>query len=166
MRRLITALILLAAPAHAGSFADYAAACRAEIGDIPAFSCADGVTVPITVGGQTPATYTKDMTCDRPALLPNGADSDGQCVPYSRILNLSDAARQVSVMCRQKHIRPEGSLQYDEIADSPVAPDQLDAAIEDAIGQHICRCTGYVRYYEAVKEVALEILAEKTGVME
>ena len=54
----------------------------------------------------------------------------------------------------------------DEIADSPVAPDQLDAAIEDAIGQHICRCTGYVRYYEAVKEVALEILAEKTGVME
>ncbi len=49
---------------------------------------------------------------------------------------------------------------------APVSADQLDAAIEDAIGEHICRCTGYVRYYEAVREVALEILVEKTGVLE
>jgi len=33
---------------------------------------------------------------------------------------------------------------------------QLDKAIEDAIGDHICRCTGYVRYFEALKETALE----------
>ena len=48
----------------------------------------------------------------------------------------------------------------DELSRSPLHEDQLDAAIEDAIGSHICRCTGYVRYYEAVREVALEILAE------
>ncbi len=41
---------------------------------------------------------------------------------------------------------------------SPVAKDQLNAAIEDAVGQHICRCTGYARYYAAIASV---ILAEK-----
>lgn len=108
-------LLVFATPAAAGSYQDYAAQCRAEIGDIPAFSCADGVTVPITVNGATPAAYTKDMTCDRPALLPNGADSDGQCVPYSRIVNLSNEITQISAMCRQKHIRAASSLDFDEI---------------------------------------------------
>ena len=28
-------------------------------------------------------------------------------------------------------------------------------AIENALNDHICRCTGYVRYYEAVRDVAL-----------
>lgn len=36
-----------------------------------------------------------------------------------------------------------------------VSEAELDDAIEDAIGPHICRCTGYVRYYEAVRKVAL-----------
>ncbi|MES2263275.1 MAG: (2Fe-2S)-binding protein [Pseudomonadota bacterium] len=37
----------------------------------------------------------------------------------------------------------------------PVAKDQVDAAITAALNAHICRCTGYVRYFEAVKEVVL-----------
>jgi len=37
----------------------------------------------------------------------------------------------------------------------PVARAQLESAIEAALDTHICRCTGYVRYYEAVKDVAL-----------
>lgn len=49
----------------------------------------------------------------------------------------------------------------DSIARAPMRAEQLDGAIADAIGEHICRCTGYVRYYEAVKTVALEILADK-----
>ena len=53
----------------------------------------------------------------------------------------------------------------DQLKVSPISADQLDAAIEDALGEHICRCTGYVRYYEAVKEVALEVMLEKTGVL-
>lgn len=40
----------------------------------------------------------------------------------------------------------------------PIKKDQLDAAIEDAVGQHICRCTGYARYYAAIRAV---VLAEK-----
>ncbi len=38
---------------------------------------------------------------------------------------------------------------------SPVAQDQLDFAIEEAVGQHICRCTGYARYYKAIRAVVL-----------
>lgn len=40
----------------------------------------------------------------------------------------------------------------------PVRRAQLDAAIEDAVGQHICRCTGYARYHQAIRAV---VLAEK-----
>ncbi|AUH64793.1 (2Fe-2S)-binding protein [Paracoccus zhejiangensis] len=46
------------------------------------------------------------------------------------------------------------------LAARPVPPDQLDAAIARAIGDHICRCSGYVRYAQALKEVALSVLAE------
>jgi aerobic-type carbon monoxide dehydrogenase small subunit (CoxS/CutS family) len=38
---------------------------------------------------------------------------------------------------------------------SPVAKDGLDKAIEEAVGQHICRCTGYAKYYAAIKSVIL-----------
>jgi aerobic-type carbon monoxide dehydrogenase small subunit (CoxS/CutS family) len=41
---------------------------------------------------------------------------------------------------------------------APVPRHQLEAAIADAVGQHICRCTGYARYYAAIKAV---VLAEK-----
>jgi aerobic-type carbon monoxide dehydrogenase small subunit (CoxS/CutS family) len=37
----------------------------------------------------------------------------------------------------------------------PVTADQVDATISAALNDHICRCTGYVRYFEAVKEVVM-----------
>ncbi|RKR38535.1 (2Fe-2S)-binding protein [Paraburkholderia sp. BL17N1] len=37
----------------------------------------------------------------------------------------------------------------------PVARDNVEETITEALNDHICRCTGYVRYYEAVKEVVL-----------
>jgi aerobic-type carbon monoxide dehydrogenase small subunit (CoxS/CutS family) len=37
----------------------------------------------------------------------------------------------------------------------PVTKDKVEATITAALNDHICRCTGYVRYYEAVKEVVL-----------
>lgn len=42
-----------------------------------------------------------------------------------------------------------------------VSPDELDGLIENAIGDHICRCTGYIRYYEALKSVATNMLEAK-----
>lgn len=95
----------------------YVLQCIDEVAEIRDFSCGEGEVVPITVDGVeiTPDTFEPQMNCDRPALLSNGDDSDGQCVPGSRILNLSTEQSQVSAMCRQKHNRPADSLMFDEI---------------------------------------------------
>lgn len=38
----------------------------------------------------------------------------------------------------------------------PVARADLEAAITEGLNDHICRCTGYVRYYAAVRDVVLK----------
>lgn len=43
----------------------------------------------------------------------------------------------------------------EELRKKPVARAQLEAAITAALDAHLCRCTGYVRYYHAVREVVL-----------
>ena len=37
----------------------------------------------------------------------------------------------------------------------PVSKDQVEQTISDSLDPHICRCTGYVRYFEAVKDVVM-----------
>lgn len=43
----------------------------------------------------------------------------------------------------------------DQLKREPVKRADLQSAIEAALNVHICRCTGYVRYYEAIRDVAL-----------
>lgn len=43
----------------------------------------------------------------------------------------------------------------DQLKRKPVRREDLEGAIEEALDVHICRCTGYVRYYEAIRDVAL-----------
>ncbi len=38
---------------------------------------------------------------------------------------------------------------------NPIARADLEAAITEGLNDQICRCTGYVRYYEAVRDVVL-----------
>jgi aerobic-type carbon monoxide dehydrogenase small subunit (CoxS/CutS family) len=38
---------------------------------------------------------------------------------------------------------------------APVAKAEVEAAVAAALEAHICRCTGYVRYYQAVRDVIL-----------
>jgi aerobic-type carbon monoxide dehydrogenase small subunit (CoxS/CutS family) len=37
----------------------------------------------------------------------------------------------------------------------PIALHAVEKEITAALDEHICRCTGYVRYYEAVKDLVL-----------
>jgi aerobic-type carbon monoxide dehydrogenase small subunit (CoxS/CutS family) len=37
----------------------------------------------------------------------------------------------------------------------PITREQLEPAISEALEAHLCRCTGYVRYYEAVRDAVL-----------
>lgn len=47
------------------------------------------------------------------------------------------------------------SLLMDQLRLKPIKQDQLDQVILESVGEHICRCTGYSRYYSAIKEVIL-----------
>jgi aerobic-type carbon monoxide dehydrogenase small subunit (CoxS/CutS family) len=38
---------------------------------------------------------------------------------------------------------------------APVPAEKVEETVAEALESHICRCTGYVRYYEAVREVIL-----------
>jgi aerobic-type carbon monoxide dehydrogenase small subunit (CoxS/CutS family) len=43
----------------------------------------------------------------------------------------------------------------DELRRAPVTRDRVDDAVMGAIGGNVCRCTGYSRYFAAVKHVVL-----------
>ena len=95
---------------------EYARECAERIATVPPFDCTAGTVAQITVNGEAPEQYLPHMSCDRPALLPYGEESDGQCVPYSRALVLRDDDKvQISAFCRQKLIRPADTYLYDEI---------------------------------------------------
>ena len=49
----------------------------------------------------------------------------------------------------------EGQVLLERLAMKPVARDDLDKTIGEALDGHLCRCTGYVKYYEAVRAVIL-----------
>ena len=38
----------------------------------------------------------------------------------------------------------------------PNGKDQGEKVVEDALSEHVCRCTGYVKYYAAVKDLILK----------
>lgn len=44
----------------------------------------------------------------------------------------------------------------DQLKREPIAKAELERAIGGALDKHICRCTGYVRYYEAVRDLVLK----------
>uniref|UniRef100_UPI001EF8166A 2Fe-2S iron-sulfur cluster-binding protein n=1 Tax=Enterobacter hormaechei TaxID=158836 RepID=UPI001EF8166A len=44
----------------------------------------------------------------------------------------------------------------DRLKRRPVPRAELERTITEALDAHICRCTGYVRYFEAVREVVLK----------
>ena len=115
------ALVLaLALPAGAAEDDDYDVVqygddCAALIAAPPPFNCLDGEIIPITVDGKTPDTYTRHMTCDRPAYLPYPDSTDGQCTPYSRVRTVRDDDIQMLLFCRRMFIRPPDSPMFDSI---------------------------------------------------
>ena len=53
----------------------------------------------------------------------------------------------------------EGQVLLERLARTPIARADLEKTIAEALDGHLCRCTGYVKYHEAVREV---ILADPT----
>jgi len=49
----------------------------------------------------------------------------------------------------------EGQVLLERLARKKVARTDLEKTIAEALDGHLCRCTGYVRYHEAVRDVIL-----------
>ena len=47
----------------------------------------------------------------------------------------------------------EGQVLLERLAKSRVPRADLDRTIRDALDGHLCRCTGYIKYHEAVRDV-------------
>ncbi|PSL90838.1 (2Fe-2S)-binding protein [Pseudomonas sp. R9.37] len=55
------------------------------------------------------------------------------------------------------------TLLVEKLQRQPIAKSQLEKVIEDSLGHHICRCTGYVRYYNATRNVLTDLGLVKEG---
>jgi aerobic-type carbon monoxide dehydrogenase small subunit (CoxS/CutS family) len=49
----------------------------------------------------------------------------------------------------------EGQVLLERLAKERVARGELDKTIGEALNGHLCRCTGYIKYHEAVRDVIL-----------
>nr|WP_282103702.1 2Fe-2S iron-sulfur cluster-binding protein [Methylobacterium sp. 37f] len=49
----------------------------------------------------------------------------------------------------------EGQVLLERLARTPVARADVESTIAEALDGHLCRCTGYVKYHEAVRSVIL-----------
>ena len=49
----------------------------------------------------------------------------------------------------------EGQVLLERLQSAPIPRAELEATITEALDGHLCRCTGYVRYHEAVRDVVL-----------
>ena len=47
----------------------------------------------------------------------------------------------------------EGQVLLERLQRNPVARADLEKTIAEALDGHLCRCTGYIKYHEAVRAV-------------
>lgn len=50
----------------------------------------------------------------------------------------------------------EATLLMDKLKTKPINKNDVQKVIEDNLGEHICRCTGYAKYYSGMKKLILE----------
>jgi aerobic-type carbon monoxide dehydrogenase small subunit (CoxS/CutS family) len=126
-------------------------------------SCGIGVCKACTVAARRPGQFNLEriQACVMPVAALNGYD----------ILTVEGLASSQSLSLQQQSFLNHFSFQcgycapgflmgvtllIDELKRKPVKRESLDKRIEESIGQHICRCTGYAKYYQAIHAIIAE----------
>jgi aerobic-type carbon monoxide dehydrogenase small subunit (CoxS/CutS family) len=125
------------------------------------FGCGAGqcLSCAIIVDGADGASYTSP-TCIVPAASFNGMSirtveghaKDGELTTLQKAF-IAHFAFQCGY-CTAGFLN-EGQVLLERLAKSPVARADLEKTIAEALDGHLCRCTGYIKYHEAVREVIL-----------
>lgn len=126
-------------------------------------SCGIGVCKACTVAARRPGQFNLEriQACVMPVAALNGYD----------ILTVEGLASSQSLSLQQQSFLNHFSFQcgycapgflmgvtllIDELKRKPVKRESLDKRIEESMGQHICRCTGYAKYYQAIHAIIAE----------
>ena len=48
-----------------------------------------------------------------------------------------------------------GQVLLERLAKTPIARSEVEGTVQEALNGHLCRCTGYTKYHEAVRDVIL-----------
>lgn len=125
------------------------------------FCCGIGVCRACTVSAVRPPNEaaTPLISCSTPLSLVDGmsittiegAAPQGQLLPIQQAF-LRDFSFQCGY-CTPGFVMA-AQIFLDGLKRAGSLPDDLDKAIEEAIGPHICRCSGYARYYTAIRQTA------------
>ena len=126
------------------------------------FCCGIGVCRACTVSVQRTPSALPDvlLTCVTKAVdvdgqsirTVEGLSADGKLSPLQQAF-LDDYAFQCGYST--PGFLMAGEVLLRQLHASPIPRSQVDAAIMNAVGAHVCRCTGYVRYHAAIRKVIL-----------
>lgn len=129
--------------------------------------CGQGVCQACTIVVDNPdGTSAESITCVVPAIAFNGQsirtiEGQGKVDAAGKIVDISDVQRvfleDFSFQCG--YCTPgfvnAATVLIEGLKKNPVKKDAVEQAVMDGLNGHICRCTGYVRYHQAIKRLIL-----------
>ena len=124
------------------------------------FCCGIGVcrACTVLVRPRPDAPSVPVLSCSTPVVAVNGAEittveglANGEGLSDLQSAFLDHFAFQCGY-CAPGFL-PAATGLLERLETEPIRREEIDGAIEEAVGAHICRCTGYVRYHQAIRAV-------------
>ncbi|MFK8253857.1 (2Fe-2S)-binding protein [Ancylobacter terrae] len=116
-------------------------------------SCAIIVDHPDGTSSTTPTCIVPATAFDRQKVRTvEGHAKDGRLTPLQQSF-ITHFAFQCGY-CTSGFLN-EGQVLLERLERTPIPRAELEGTISEALDGHICRCSGYVKYHEAVRDVVL-----------
>lgn len=137
------------------------------------FCCGIGVCRACTVGvrNQQYAPLEKTLSCSTPLSAINGMHvyTVESLADQHQLAPLQEAfLKHFSFQCGYctSGFLMAATALLEHLAITRIQESELDAIIEQWVGGNICRCTGYIRYIDAIREVALPVVQRSATLLD